>query len=259
MRWFLDRTISIPTLVPIHSLWHTPACYDQVIEPLKKVRGSICTAISLMSTQVLSVVVVARSYGGVVRNSVVKGLAASRKPSCTMTLTTHSHGHVIGQILIASGFDFTGLSSFMDSILTTRSAELENSPCDLFYHDSSAEDAEGCTMQRLNALFEGGEHAHTGWKDAPVWYVGTSEHHALSVVMQRITVATARGMDGNVVHRERPKVTSTTEQQRAQLYVNPSLELFNPVTMIRFGLPIGFRRIIGWVAFSVILMKRFLR
>ncbi|GFF78815.1 conserved hypothetical protein [Aspergillus udagawae] len=138
-------------------------------------------AISSATNQGRNVVVLAHSYGGMVGNSAIKGFT---RPQDATAPTT---GYVIGLILIASGFTLTGLS-FMDPFFSrsppswrvnseTGYAELVAPPRELFYHDLPAEEAEfwvsQLTPQRLKALFEGGEHAYAGWKDVPVWYIGT--------------------------------------------------------------------------------------
>ncbi|KAJ5979897.1 Alpha/beta hydrolase family-domain-containing protein [Penicillium waksmanii] len=223
-----------PTLVFIHGSWHTPTCYNPLIKLLEpKLR---CVAVSLPSTSgnpkatfkddldaartVVSaetsngrdVVVIAHSYGGIVGGSVIKGFAKSKESPAS----DNQSGYVIGLILIASGFNLTGLS-FMDPFFghpppswrvnnETGYAELVTSPRELFYHDLPDDEAEywvsQLTTQSLKALFEGGEFTYAGWQDVPSWYIGTVEDHGLPVLAQRLSVGMAREMGGVVEHRE---------------------------------------------------------
>lgn len=223
-----------PTLVFIHGSWHTPKCYDPLIKLLEpKLR---CVAVSLPSTSgnpdagfkddldaartVVSaetgngrnVVVIAHSYGGIVGSSVIKGFAKSKESPAN----ENQSGYVIGLILIATGFNLTGLA-FMDPFFghpppawrvnkETGYAELVTSPRELFYHDLPNDMAQywtsQLTTQSLKALFEGGEFTYAGWQDVPSWYIGTVEDHGLPVLAQRMSVAMAREMGGIVEHRE---------------------------------------------------------
>ncbi|KAJ5361660.1 alpha/beta-hydrolase [Penicillium brevicompactum] len=224
--------MSNPTLIFIHGSWHQPTCYDPIIKLIETQKNLKCIAITLPSTtgnpsatfkddldvarEAISneldhernVVVIAHSYGGMVGNSAIKGF--------TKSTTTQSKAHVIGLILIASGFTLTGLT-FMDPFLghpppawrvnrETGYAELVASPRELFYHDVPDEEAEywvsQLTSQSLKALFEGGEHTYAGWKDVPSWYIGTTEDRGIPVLAQRMGVGMAREMGGVVEHRE---------------------------------------------------------
>ncbi|KAH8805195.1 Alpha/beta hydrolase family-domain-containing protein [Xylogone sp. PMI_703] len=191
-------------------------------------------AISSETTQGRDVVVIAHSYGGMVGNSAIKGFALPRgtaagssAPASSTTFRsqravttapsrTPSPGHVIGLILIASGFTFTGVA-FMDPFFghpppswrvnkETGFAEIVTPPREFFYHDLPEDEAaywtSQLTPQSLKALFEGGEHSYAGWQDVPSWYIGTVEDHGLPVAAQRMTVGMARGMGASVVHRE---------------------------------------------------------
>ncbi|KAJ5881606.1 alpha/beta-hydrolase [Penicillium soppii] len=228
---------SLPKLVCIPGSWHKPTCYDKVTKLLEEQHGFKSVRVTLPSTsgnpaatfkddldaarEIISkeinnghdVVVVAHSYGGVVGNSAIKGFTLKDVKSQTQLSTT---GHVIGIILIASGFTLTGLS-FMDPLFghpppawrvnnETGYAELVTPPRELFYHDVLAEEAEywvsQLTTQSLKALFEGGEYTYAGWQDVPVWYVGTVEDRGLPVLVQRIQVGMARELGGIVEHRE---------------------------------------------------------
>jgi pimeloyl-ACP methyl ester carboxylesterase len=245
---------NFPTLVFIPGAWHAPTCYDKIIKLLQEKHKLKCIAITLPSTtgnpaatfkddldaarkEILSetrsgrdVVVVAHSYGGLVGNSVIKGFARPREtasrsslPASSSTGVRHTDvsqtptaGHVIGLILMASGFTFTGLA-FMDPFLghppptwrvnkATGYADIVVSPRKMFYHDLPADEAEyrvsQLTTQSLKALVEGGEFSYSGWLDVPSWYIGTVEDQGLPVVVQRLNVGMARGMGASVEHRE---------------------------------------------------------
>ncbi|TIC94256.1 hypothetical protein CH35J_009184 [Colletotrichum higginsianum] len=242
---------TLPTLLFIPGSWHKPSCYDKITRILQEKHGLRCISVTLPSTtgdpaatfgddvdaarQALSretakgrnVVVIAHSYGGMVGNSVIKGFAPPRDaakgssaPTTSSTSADHrdtlSEGHIIGLVLIASGFTLTGLA-FMDPFFgrpppgwrvnsTTEYAELVADPREFFYHDLPPEEAEfwtsQLTTQSLKALFEGGEHAYAGWQDVPVWYIGTVQDQGLPVVAQRMTVGMAREMGAKVEHRE---------------------------------------------------------
>ncbi|OBT73992.1 hypothetical protein VF21_06013 [Pseudogymnoascus sp. 05NY08] len=236
---------NLPTLVFVPGSWHKPTCYDKIIKPLEEQHKLKCIRVTLPSTsgnpeatfkndidaaqdaissettQGRNVVVIAHSYGGMVGNSAIKGFAKPRDTSSTSLSTldqsqTQNKGYVIGLILIASGFTFTGLA-FMDPFFghpppswrvnkETGYAELVTPPRELFYHDVPEEDAEYAvsqlTPQSLKSLFEGGEHSYAGWLDVPAWYIGTVEDRGLPVVAQRLNVGMAREMGCPVEHRE---------------------------------------------------------
>lgn len=153
-------------------------------------------------------VLIAHSYGGMVANSAIKGFTKPRGED--------SHGRIVGLVLIASGFTLTGLS-FMDPFFhippptwrvnkETGFADFVTPPRQLFYHDLPGDEAEECvaqlTPQSLEALFKGGEHSYAGWRDVPVWYIGTIEDQGLPVAAQRVNVGMAREMGASVEHRE---------------------------------------------------------
>ncbi|KAI0521615.1 alpha/beta-hydrolase [Xylaria bambusicola] len=225
---------SSPTLVFVHGSWHQPSCYNKITEILQGRHGLKCVSPALPSTAgnpdatfkddidvirraILrevnagtDVVVIAHSYGGMVGNSAIKGFARSREEPASAT------GHVVGLILIASGFTFTGLA-FMDPFLgrpppswrvnrETGYAEIVMSPREMFYHDLPADEADywvsQLTTQSLKSLFEGGEFAYAGWMDVPSFYIGTIEDRGLPVAMQRMSVGMARGVGASVEHRE---------------------------------------------------------
>lgn len=227
-----------PTLIFIHGSWHKPSCYNKITQPLQDHHHLKCIAITLPSTtgtpaatfkddidaaraaissettQGRNVVVIAHSYGGMVGNSAIKGFTLPKDPSHSES--DPNHGHVIGLILIASGFTFTGLA-FMDPFFghpppfwrvnaATGFAEITADPRELFYHDLPVEEGQywvsQLTTQSLKSLFEGGEYSYSGWLDVPVWYIGTIEDRGLPVVVQRMQMGMGRAMGADAVHRE---------------------------------------------------------
>lgn len=300
---------TLPTLVFIPGAWHKPTCYNKVIKLLQDQHKLKCISITLPSTTgnpaatfkddldaareaVLSetvhsrnVVVVAHSYGGMVGNSAIKGLT---QPDFTETQNQISTtGYVIGLILIASGFTLSGLA-FMDPFFghpppswrvnnETGYAELVTSPRELFYHDLPADEAEfwvsQLTTQSLKALFEGGEYTYAGWRDVPVWYIGTVEDRGLPVVVQRINIGMAKEIGGRVEHRElqtshspflsQPEMTvmimleaveaftgklgvnQATENGLCDAIVAPRAMITQPFTWFSFGLPLVIGHILG--------------
>jgi pimeloyl-ACP methyl ester carboxylesterase len=299
----------LPTLVFIPGSWHKPTCYDKVTK-LLQAQELQCVSITLPSTagnpaatfkddidaareaitgettQGRNVVVIAHSYGGMVGNSAIKGF--TRRQDATAGETeTPTTGYVIGLILIASGFTLTGLS-FMDPFFgrpppswrvnsATGYAELVTPPRELFYHDLPEEEAEfwvsQLNTQSLKALFEGGEHAYSGWKDVPTWYIGTLEDRGLPVMVQRMQVGMAREMGGSVEHRElqtshspflsQPDVTARIILEAVEAFTGkkagggstisgsgnaitlPKATLWQPITWFRFGLPLVFGHVVG--------------
>ncbi|KAK8022847.1 hypothetical protein PG993_013614 [Apiospora rasikravindrae] len=236
-----------PTLILVPGAWHKPACYDEIIKILHETYKLKCVAVTLPSAsdnpngtlkndidvvreamtrefrKGRDVVLVAHSYGGMVANSAIKGFNKPQGKSATQStsllsakIKAQTTGHVVGLILIASGFTLTGLA-FMDLFRghpppfwrinkNTGYAELTTSTRQLFYHDVPEEEAEywvsQLTNQSLKSLFEGGEHAYAGWLDVPVWYLGTSEDQGNPVVAQRMQIGMAREMGADVQHRE---------------------------------------------------------
>lgn len=229
-----------PTLVLIPGAWHKPSCYTKIIKPLQEEHGLKCVPVTLPSTtgdpnatfkddldaarsaivdettQGRNVVVVVHSYGGMVGNSAIKGLARPKGTSGKSSAQSQGEGYVIGLILIASGFTLTGLT-FMDPFLDrpppswrvnkeTGFADLVVRPQDFFYHDLPSDEADfwasQVTTQSLKSLFEGREYTYAGWLDVPAWYIGTVEDRGLPVVMQRMQTGMARGMGAHVVHVE---------------------------------------------------------
>lgn len=228
-----------PTLVFIPGSWHKPICYEKIIKLLEDEHSVRCRTVTLPSTLdnpqatfkddldaarevVLSeinegrdVIVIAHSYGGMVGNSVIKGLARPKGSTTTSSDQPQARksGYVVALILIASGFTITGFA-FMDPLLglplpqwvsdkETGYAKLIVDPREFFYHDLPEDEGNywvsQLTTQSLKALFEGGEYVYAGWYDVPNWYIGTVEDQGLPVVAQRVQVGAVRGQ-GIVVH-----------------------------------------------------------
>lgn len=297
----------LPSLVLIPGAWHKPSCYDKIVSLLQKNHDLKCISITLPSTkddpsatfkddldtarQAISsetsqgrdVVLIAHSYGGMVANSAIKGFARPR--DFATSASADSNGHVIGLVLIASGFTFTGFS-FMDPFLgcpppawrvntATGYAEIVVDPGQLFYHDLSRDEADfwvsQLSTQSLKALFEGGEHSYAGWRDVPVWYIGTVEDHGLPVLMQRINVGMGREFT-RVEHRElqtshspflsQPEETASIVAEAVESFaggslhatsrqhvhagiVDPTPRLWRPSSWFRYGLPLAFGHMFG--------------
>lgn len=301
--WNPDMADS-PTLVFIPGSWHKPTCYDKVTNLLQREHNLKCISIALPSTtgnpaatfkndldvarEAISnettrgrnVVVIAHSYGGVVGNSAIKGFTQPRDTTGDKQTQPQTTGYVIGLILIASGFTMTGFA-FMDPFLgrpppfwrvnnSTGYAELVVSPRELFYHDLPAEEADfwvsQLTTQSLLALFEGGEYTYAGWKDVPVWYIGTIEDRGLPVLVQRMQIGVAREIAGSdVEHRElqtshspflsQPDGTVriiveaiesfTGKSARNDCTISPRPIIWQPFTWFRFGLPLALGHAVG--------------
>ncbi|EXK80131.1 hypothetical protein FOQG_15305 [Fusarium oxysporum f. sp. raphani 54005] len=241
------------SLVFVPGAWHKPSCYGKVMEQLRNQHHLRCIPITLPTTMdnpmatfkddvgaVRSairqetengrdVIVIAHSYGGTVGNSAVKGFskptfvreessASSQSPISTATSSKRipETGHVVGLVLIATGFCFTGLT-FMDHFLNitppffrvnkeTGFADLAVRPQKFFYHDLPPAEADHATSmlttQSLKALFEGSEYSYSGWLDVPVWFIGTVEDQGLPIVVQRAQIGMARMLGGRVVYTE---------------------------------------------------------
>lgn len=226
------------SLVFIPGAWHKPSCYDKLKEQLQTQHHLRCIPVTLPTTmdnpmatfkddvdaarsaikneteRGCDVIVVAHSYGGTVGNSAVKGF---NRPAFTPAGTSSAErGYVIGLILIATGFCFTGLT-FMDHFLNvtppffrvnneTGFADLTVHPQKFFYHDLPPAEADQATSmlttQSLKALFEGREYSYSGWLDVPVWFIGTAEDQGLPIAVQRAQIGMARTLGGNVVYTE---------------------------------------------------------
>lgn len=227
-----------PTLVFVHGSWHNTACWDKII-PLLETHQYKCIRVALPSTAsdpsatfsqdleaareaILSqttqnhdVIVVVHSYGGVVGSSAIKGFAQSKQTSATLPAKETS-GHVVGLIMLASGFMPTGLS-FLDALggqpppswkadSESGFAVITVDPRELFYHDLPTQEGElwvsRLEKQSLKALKEGGEDVYAGWMDVPVWYLATKEDKAVPIDAQRMFVQMAKDAGGDVTLRE---------------------------------------------------------
>lgn len=272
---------NLPTLIFVPGSWHKPTCYDKTTKILQDKHKLNCVFVTLPSTtgnpaasfkddidaarkaisaetaQGRHVVVISHSYGGLVGNSAVKGftkprdsVAGGTPPASTSTSAqpiersqTQPVGHVIGIILIASGFNLTGMA-FMDPFFghpppswrvnnETGYAELVTPPRELFYHDLPEDEANyrvsQLTTQSLKSLFEGGEFAYAGWRDVPAWYIGTIEDRGLPVMVQRMNVGMAREMGALVVHREMRTSHSPflSQPERTAGFVVEAVEAFS--------------------------------
>lgn len=273
-----------PIIVFIPGAWHKPSCSNKIISVLQDEHEMKCISITLPSTtddpaaifendvdtaatpsrvqrrtgattNGRNVVVIAYSYGGMVANSAIHGFAKPRDAvvSSLPSPPNNDEGHVIGLILIASGFTLTGLA-FMDPFfgrpppswrvnIAIGFTELVTPPAELFYHDLPADEAEywvsQLQSQSLKALFERGEYAFAGWMEVPAWYIGTVEDRGLPVLMQRLGVELARGMGGNIVHRE-------MQTSHSPFLSLPEVRLWQPISWVKFGLPLRFAHVLGW-------------
>lgn len=297
----------LPTLVLVHGSWHQANCYDKIVKLLqpklkciavslpsmannpeatfKDDMDTVSAAIADETSNGRNVIVVAHSYGGMPANSAIKGFAKPKDLS-TDSAQSSDKGYVVGLILIASGFALAGLS-FMDPFFgnpppqwkvnkETGYADIVVSPREFFYHDVPDDEVEywisQLTTQSLKALFEGGEYAYEGWRDVPVWYIGTSEDKGLPVAAQRLGVGAARSMGARVEHRElqtshspflsQPEATveimleavkdftgvavQLDEEDKSKAVVTlPRAMLFRPLSWFRFGLPLAFGHFVG--------------
>ncbi|KAH7066345.1 Alpha/beta hydrolase family-domain-containing protein [Paraphoma chrysanthemicola] len=315
---------NLPTLLFIPGAWHKPTCYDKTIGILEQKYRFKCVKVTLPSTKgdpeatfkddldaaraVLTsetsagrdVVVIAHSYGGMIGSSSIKGFTrtpGAKEDTATATSTSSSiqpisrrhptpTGHVIGLVLITSGFTLTGMAlmdvffgippPFMRKNEATGFSELVTPPRKVFYHDLPAEEAEEAISrlapQSSKAMFEGGEHAYSGWKDVPSWYIGANEDGSFPVVAQRVNVGMARSMGASVEHRElrtshspflsQPeevvqilveavgafigdKVKLETENGSLKAITVPELSLLSPYTWFRFGVPLALGHVLG--------------
>nr|CEG05257.1 unnamed protein product [Fusarium clavum]CEG05899.1 unnamed protein product [Fusarium clavum] len=210
------------------------------------------------------VIVIAHSYGGTVGNSAVKGFSKqafppNKPPSSSQSSVPtsasgkgHSEtGYVVGLVLIATGFCFTGLT-FMDHFLNvtppffrvnkeTGFADLAVRPQRFFYHDLPPAEADHATSmlstQSLKALSEGRDYSYSGWLDVPVWFIGTTEDQGLPVVVQRAQIGMVRVLGGHVVYTELQTSHSPFLSQPTQV-VQIMLQAFRSFTGTRpYGTP----------------------
>ena len=223
-----------PTLVFIPGGWHIPKAYDKVIALLepqqyKCVRVALPTtdgdntktfkddvdaarnAVVAETAQDHDVVIVAHSYGGVVGSSVMKGLTRIKESQ-----TSDQPGHVIGLVLLTSGFAVAGMS-FLDGMggkppdswkADTESgyAVITSDPRQIFYHDLPEDEGtywvSKLTKQSLKALTEGAEHTYEGWKEVPCWYLAATDDQVLPPAAQKYFVQLAKDAGVDVTMRE---------------------------------------------------------
>ncbi|OAQ71082.1 alpha/beta-Hydrolase [Pochonia chlamydosporia 170] len=223
---------SKPTFVLVPGAWHAASTWDKVKAVLstkgyKSVAVTLPStngdpsvsfaddikatrdAITLETTAGLDVVVVVHSYGGFVGLSAIKGLSKKTAPS---TAT----GHVIGVVLIATGFNTAGMS-FLDCVggtppptwkadTETGFAVITADIKDMFYHDLPDEEAEMWASrilpQSLKVLKEGGEDSYEGWRDVPCWQLQTTEDRGLPIAMQKMVVQMAKDRGVELEARE---------------------------------------------------------
>lgn len=226
-----------PTLVLVPGAWHNTSTWDKIAS-LMETQQYKCVRVALPSTtsnpsatfpedieaarnsivaettQGRDVVVVVHSYGGAVGSSAIKGLVR-RKQDVSLSAKGLS-GHVLGIVMLASGFIPTGVS-FIDYLggkpLPSWKADPQSDfaiiivePRQLFYHDLPVEEgnywARKLEKQSLKAMMEGGEDTYAGWMDVPVWYLATTEDKAFPVQAQRAFVQSAKDAGADVTLRE---------------------------------------------------------
>lgn len=205
-------------LILVHGAWHTPEAWNKVSTLLES-QGYTCVkpalpscngdnkvsfvddvnavrdAITAVTTTGRDVILIGHSHGGQVSSSAIKGLAKPKESSSPPT-----SGHVIGFILLASGFTTTGMTllASMGGVpppiwslnASTGFVDLVAEPRELFYHDLPVAEGEywvsRLAPQSMRAFTEGGEVTYAGWKDVPTWYVMTKDDKALPFHFQEI-------------------------------------------------------------------------
>lgn len=230
-----------------------------------------------------NVVVVAHSYGGLVGNSAVKGFTRNPKDQAqpskgyVIGIILIASGYSLTGLAFMDPF-FGHPPPTWRANNDTGYAEFVTPPRELFYHDLPEKEAEywvsQLKTQSLKALFEGAEYTYAGWQDVPSWYIGTVEDRGLPVLAQRMTVGMAREMGGNVEHRElqtshspflsQPEATvkimleavkaftgesmdqsDESASGRGAIITLPQARLLQPLSWIKFGLPLAFGHILG--------------
>ncbi|KND91943.1 hypothetical protein TOPH_03530 [Tolypocladium ophioglossoides CBS 100239] len=225
-----------PTLVFVPGAWHGPETWNKVSAEIeaheyKCVRvalpstlsdpaatfaddvRAVRAAIAAETTQGRDVVVVVHSYGGHVGSSAVRGLTRTAQGAASSA--GGPSGHVVGIAMMATGFTVTGVS-FVDGLggkpppewAADEQAGFAVIVADaraLFYHDLPADEGarwvDRLRKQALKPLMEGGEHAYSGWKDVPVWFLATTEDKALPLQAQHVFVQAARDAGADVTLR----------------------------------------------------------
>ncbi|KIX97027.1 uncharacterized protein Z520_07141 [Fonsecaea multimorphosa CBS 102226] len=236
---------SKPSLVFVPGAWHRAETWGKIATILETQHQYKCRLVTLPSTlsdpaatllddieavraaivaetsQGHDVVVVMHSYGGIPGQSAIKGLTLPKgKPDApsppTPSAESRRRGHVIGLIVIASGFVIPA-KSFLDGMggqpppswkldYESGFAEIVADARELFYHDLPEEEGKEwvnkLTKQSLKTLTEGGEHTYPGWMDVPSWYLATKDDKALPVEAQRMFVQMAKDAGASVTLRE---------------------------------------------------------
>ena len=220
-----------PTIVFVPGGWHGPETWDKLV-PLLQAQDFQTVSVDLPTTQTTSagysedvqavrqaveaeiakgqdVVLVAHSYGGAVAPSAIKGLAIPKASSQQSSST----GHVIGLVMIATGFLPTkvgffegaggGVPPFMKVDEETGLSHLadELDPLDLFYHDLPKEEGEYRVSKLRNQstkAFTDGTDSYAGWLDVPVWYIATVQDKPLPVFVQKMLVQMAKDAGADV-------------------------------------------------------------
>jgi pimeloyl-ACP methyl ester carboxylesterase len=226
------------TLVLVPGAWHNISTWDKVASLIEEQQYN-CVRVALPSTtsnpsttfledieavrdaivaettQGRDVVVVVHSYGGAVGASAIKGL--TRPKQIGSSSAKGPFGHIIGLVMLASGFGPTGVS-FIEGLggkppPTWRSdpsgfAVITVDPRQLFYHDLPEEEGNywvgKLEKQALRPMMdpEGGEHSYAGWMDVPVWFLATTEDKAFPVQAQKAMVQMAKDAGADVTLRE---------------------------------------------------------
>jgi len=225
-----------PTLILVPGAWHSPNTWNKVTSLLntqqyKTVSATLPSTLSDPSstfsddikavrdpivaetTKGRDVVVVVHSYGGAVGSSAVKGL--TRPKQDVASPKEASSGHVIGIIMIASGFVVTevgfleGLGGKPPPFWTldpSGFAVLVGDPRELFYHDLPAEEGSDWVgrlrQQASGPMTEGGKYYYSGWKDVPIWYLATIQDKALPIEAQRMFVQMAKDGGAQIMVEE---------------------------------------------------------
>ncbi|KAJ9660049.1 hypothetical protein H2198_002746 [Neophaeococcomyces mojaviensis] len=236
-----------PTIVLVPGAWHIAATWNKVTSLLEAQQYK-CISVTLPSTtgspdttflddinaardaivgetsQSRDVVVVVHSYGSMVGVSASKGLTGKKAQQDTTTPSSvevsqsdqPNSGHVIGFIMIATGFVRTGVTFFggfdgppppiWNANYETGFLEITIDPRELFYHDLPKEEGDywvsKLTKQALKPLTEGGEHAYSAWMDAPIWFLATVEDRGLPFEFQKLLVQGAKDAGADVTMRE---------------------------------------------------------
>ena len=230
-----------PTIIFVPGAWHAVETWSRLTTLLEKQHQYKCISLSLPSTKSdpaatlkddidatrnliqaetthgHDVVVVMHSYGGIPGQSAIKGFTPPKSHDTSVgSTTTSKSGHVLGLIIIASGF-VVPAKSFLDAMggtppptwklnYYTGFADIVGDPREMFYHDlpekEGKEWAGKLTKHSLKTLTEGGEHTYAGWMDVPAWYIATTQDKSLPIEAQRMFVQMAKDAGGDVTLRE---------------------------------------------------------